>query len=169
MEQKKKLWPILSILVVLGIVVDQLSKWWVVQNLPFQQRISVIGDFFSLHYIHNQGAAWGIFHGRVNFLTILTCVIVIIVLVIWYRTPREKIAMQTAFALLVSGALGNLIDRIRLGYVVDFLELPHWPIFNIADCLLVCSVIWLCALILLDGRKEKVRNGQAMEQQQIKK
>ncbi len=145
----------LWIVVVLGIFIDQLSKVWVVNTLPFGQTIPVIGDFFSLRYIHNEGAAWSILNGRVGLLTILTVVITIVVLVVWHRTPKEKKWMRFAFALLVAGAVGNIIDRVRLGYVVDFLQLPNWPIFNIADCLLVVSVVMLCILVLLEGREER--------------
>ena len=85
----------------------------------------------------------------------MVIIVVIAVSVIWYKTPKDQKMWRFAYALLVAGALGNCLDRLRLGYVVDFLRLPHWPVFNIADCLLVLSVIILCLLVFSDLLKER--------------
>lgn len=142
------------LIIILGIVIDQLTKLWVVASLPFNSTVSVLGDFFGLCYIHNEGAAWSILAEKPVFLIILSAVILLVVIFFLFKTPKDQKLLRASLALVIAGALGNLIDRVRLGYVVDFLRLPHWPIFNIADCLLVVGVILIC-IVLLFGKDEK--------------
>ena len=147
------------LIIILGIIIDQLTKLLVVANLPFNSTVSVLGDFFGLRYIHNQGAAWSLLEEHPMLLVVLSLVILIVVIVLLYKTPKEQKLLRAGFALVIAGALGNLIDRIRLGYVVDFLRLPHWPIFNIADCLLVVGVILIC-IVLLFGKTDQTKTKQ---------
>ena len=148
------------LIAVLIVLVDQLTKFWVVNNLPYGETIPILGNVFSLNYIHNEGAAFSILTGKIGLLSIISIVVVLVVAVIWYRTPKEQKIWRFAYALLIGGALGNWLDRIRLGYVVDFLRFPNFPVFNVADCMLVGSVILICLLVLLDFRKESKANKQ---------
>ena len=138
------------LIVVLGVVLDQLTKLLVVNNLPFNSTISILGEVFGLRYIHNYGAAWSMLESHPEILIVIAVVILIAVVVLLFKTPRHKKWQRFCWALVISGAVGNIIDRVRLGYVVDFLQLPHWPVFNVADCLLVVGVILICVLLIFE-------------------
>ncbi|MCD6584953.1 MAG: signal peptidase II [Desulfobacteraceae bacterium] len=126
----------------LVVVLDQLTKWMISHSLSYYEEVQVIPGFFSLIYIHNPGGAFGIFaknQGNLqSMLFILIAVLAMgLVLYLYKNTPPEYPVLSVGFALIFGGALGNMIDRIRLGEVVDFIDLYvahlHWPAFNIAD------------------------------------
>ena len=127
---------------ILVVVLDQLTKWMISSSLSYYEKINVIPGFFNLIYIHNPGGAFGIFaknQGNLqSMLFILIAVLAMgLVLYLYKNTPPEYPVLSVGFALIFGGALGNMIDRIRLGEVVDFIDLYaahlHWPAFNIAD------------------------------------
>lgn len=139
------------------LVSDQASKYWIqthiqppssnIQsidgNLP--QRIEVIPDFFWIVHVHNKGAAWGILSGFGWLLAMLA--VAALAGIYFYRRMLglETIYMQCVFGLLCAGIVGNLIDRLRLGHVIDFLDFLignyHWPAFNIADSSIFSGVV----------------------------
>ena len=117
-------------------VLDQWTKWIVVSKMWRGQSIDVLGTFFRLTYVRNDGAAFGLdLGGRWSFVAVTILVAAFIVFYYW-RSERS-LAARWGLALILGGALGNLADRIRLGEVVDFLHLSvagfSWPIFNVAD------------------------------------
>jgi len=123
---------------------DQITKHWIHTRLDLIERITVIDGFFWIVHVHNPGAAWGILSGHGWLLsTLALCALVAIFL---YREALEikTTYMQVVFGLICSGILGNLIDRLRFGYVIDFLDFLfgtyHWPAFNIADSCIFCGV-----------------------------
>ena len=146
------------IVMIAGILADQVSKLLVVANLPFGVKIPIIGDFFSLQYIHNEGAAWSILSGRVGLLLILTVLVTIIIAYLLYKTPKEQKLLRFSYALLIAGAVGNIIDRVRLGYVIDFFSFPNFPVFNIADCCVTVSIALVIIITLKDIKKESAKN-----------
>ncbi|MDA8139680.1 MAG: signal peptidase II [Desulfobacteraceae bacterium] len=128
------------------IVLDQLSKALVMNYLPLGDSITIIPNFFSLTHVHNPGGAFG-FMARNgsplrHWLFLAAAVFALVMIVYFYhQTPKDRPFFGFALALIFGGAIGNMIDRIRFGEVVDFLDvylgftsLPHWPTFNIADC-----------------------------------
>ncbi len=126
-------------LVVLG---DQLTKWMVVAWLPLHSRITVIPGFANVVHVTNPGGAFGLFADQDPIVRIIlfigvACVAAGLVFFLHWRTPAEHWPLTTGFALIFGGAVGNLADRIRIGEVVDFIDLHiggrHWPAFNIAD------------------------------------
>lgn len=136
----------LHILVALAIVlIDQVTKWWVQARLPFEQSVPVLPPIFYFTYVLNPGAAFTLLAGR-RWLLVATAVLV--GLVSWFA--RGYIAKQSALfrwglTLGLAGATGNLIDRLRFGKVVDFMDVRIWPIFNVADSCIVIGVgllIW---------------------------
>ena len=144
------------ILVALFIVVlDQASKWIVCRQLLLHQPV-VIFPFFSLFLTYNTGAAFSLFSqaaGWQRWLLIATSVIVIVAILFWLRRlPRQSCLLPLALMLVLGGAIGNLIDRMTLGYVIDFLLLHwqqwQWPVFNIADSA-ICLGTGLLGLQLL--------------------
>ena len=147
---------IVCIAVLIGI--DQLTKVWAVNTLGTGMDIKLWEGVFHFHYISNYGAAWGIFSGKKFFLIGLTSLIIIGM--IWYirKLPRTVWGKwsRVAFILIISGAIGNLIDRVFLGYVRDFLYfiLINFPIFNVADILVVVGV-GLLMFVMIFGELEE--------------
>lgn len=123
---------------------DQLTKWWIASRLEPGEGWPIIPGFFNLVHWHNTGAAWGTLQG-LNTLLIVVSLIVLVVLVRWrHKLHWERPGARVATALLAGGITGNLVDRVRLGAVVDFLDFYidrwHWPAFNVADSAICVGV-----------------------------
>lgn len=146
---------IFVVIILLGLALDQLSKWLVVQNLPLGASQEILGPLLRLHYVQNTGAAWSLFRDSTFMLAVFSVLLLALLAVWFWLTASEHVGQRLALSMVMSGALGNMVDRFRLGYVVDFLELPHWPVFNVADMLLCCGVAVLAVLILLEEKQEK--------------
>lgn len=138
------------ILAAVLIAVDQLVKAWTVANIELDTVEPFLPGFMSLAYLRNYGAAWSILQNQQWFFTIVT--IVAVTGLIWYYVKQIKGNLWTLFslALMIAGALGNFIDRIRLGYVVDMFHLDFisFPVFNVADmCLCVgVGILFICIM-----------------------
>ncbi|MGM9881339.1 MAG: signal peptidase II [Bacilli bacterium] len=149
----------MTFIIILSIVltiIDQLSKFIVIKALNVNHSIEVIKNFFYLTYTHNKGAAFSILTGKRIFLVIIA--IIIIAAIIYYlkkNTPNNSLS-KIAFSLVIGGSLGNLIDRILRGYVIDFIDVKifgyDFPIFNLADTFITIGIF---ILILFSLRKEK--------------
>jgi signal peptidase II len=151
---KRKLAVLASILL-LGVGLDQATKVLVVQDLPLGGQIPLIPGLFNLVHVRNRGAAFGLLGGMSHdftriFFTITTTLIIILVAYLWWRTPAGHWRAATGYGLILAGAAGNLIDRLRLGEVIDFLDVYygpyHWPAFNVADslvCLGAAFLVWV--------------------------
>ncbi|MDF9867119.1 signal peptidase II [Bacilli bacterium PM5-3] len=130
-------------LVIVLIVLDQLSKFLVSTNMELYQEIPIIKNFFSLLYIRNDGAAFSIFKGQMFFFFIVTF-IALLVIAYLFKTSKSKFALITT-SILLAGVLGNFIDRLLYGEVVDFLSFTFntykFAIFNIADCYISIAVV----------------------------
>lgn len=131
--------------------IDQLTKYIITSKLALYETIPVIKDVFAITYIQNEGVAWGMFQGgRIIFL-ILTILVLLMCFYIYSNIAekREFLPLRIGIIVLMAGALGNMIDRINLGYVVDFLsfELINFPVFNVADIYVVISMIFVFILI----------------------
>lgn len=161
MEKKQIKCYLLSILAVIaGIVLDQYTKLLAVQNLKDQNPFIIIKNVFQLQYLENRGAAFGVLQNQRTFFIFSFIIIVAAVLYLYIKLPVTKrfLPLHVCSVLIVSGAFGNLIDRIRLGYVVDFFyfELINFPIFNVADILVVVGTIILAALILFFYKEDEL-------------
>lgn len=146
---------IFVLIIGLGLLLDQLSKWLVVQNLPLGGSVEVLGPILQLHHVRNTGAAWSLFSDSTFGLAVFSVLLLALLAVWFFLTPSKTRAgrgQRLALSVVMAGALGNMVDRFRLGYVVDFLELPHWPVFNVADMLLCCGVAGLALLLLFEGK-----------------
>jgi signal peptidase II len=150
---------ILFAITIVVIAIDQTSKWWIQSNLYPGQSVPVIG-FFYLTYAQNSGAAFSIFYGKADSLAVVSIIGSILILVynFWFsryfpflNTRVNKIAL----GLLLGGTIGNLIDRLWLHYVRDFLDVGPWPIFNAADSAVVCGVIIFAVSILFSSQDTK--------------
>lgn len=134
------------------IAVDQASKWWIAAHLPLDRTRDVIRGFFRLWHVRNSGAVWGFFNGRdgglaPKIITALAIAALLIVLYFFLRAGRGQRLELLAYSLILGGALGNIIDRLRLGHVIDFLDVYvkswHWPTFNAADSCITVGVLLL--------------------------
>lgn len=141
-------------IIVLSVLsLDQLTKFLVTRNLSYNQSIPVIKGIFHLTLIHNRGAAFGILKNQVP-LFIFASVSAIILIYFELKNNRHKKSYSVSLSLILAGALGNLIDRLFLGYVIDFLDFRIWPVFNVADSAITIGAILLAFSILLEPKGE---------------
>lgn len=149
-----------SILVNVLIFIDQMTKQMAVMYLKNQPDIPIIKDIFELSYVENRGAAFGMMQNQQTFFFIMTVIVLIGIIWIYNRIPEEKryLPLKGVLIVLSAGAIGNLIDRVRLNYVVDFFyfKLIDFPVFNVADIYVVCSVFLLAFLILFYYKEEEL-------------
>lgn len=138
------------------VIIDQFVKMYVVNSVELNQQVTVIKDFFSIHHTRNTGSAFSLFADKswgIYFLSGISTVMgVVIFILMLIASHREMKLLGLAFCLLSSGAVGNLIDRFRLKYVVDFLRFDFgsytFPIFNFADmCAVVGTILFICIVI----------------------
>ena len=145
-------------LTVVLLILDQATKHYVAANMALFESIPVL-PFFSITYVHNLGAAFSFLAdqgGWQRWFFAAIAFIASIVFLVWLKkTPKENVMLSVAFALMLSGALGNLIDRVMLGYVIDFLDFyyqqHHWPAFNVADSAIFVGAV----LMILDSFKNE--------------
>lgn len=159
MNKKKKLAAAAVALLVL-ILLDQLTKRLAVTYLYQQDPIEILPGIFELHFLVNRGAAFGIMQNHQYFFAVITCIVLCVLVYVFLRIParRRHMPLHCLLVLLMAGAVGNLLDRVRLGYVIDFFyfKLIDFPIFNVADCYVVVSVLLLAALILFYYKEEEL-------------
>lgn len=148
-----------ALVALLGVGLDQLVKWWVRSNMVLRvDEIPVLRGVLSLFYIDNTGGAWGILGGVPwLFLIIIPLVVLGIAFYLFIRKPTPGWLPGIPLALLLAGAVGNFIDRVALGFVVDMFRVDfiNFPVFNVADIFVVCSVIVLAGWMLWAERQEK--------------
>jgi len=149
--------PYLAFIVFL-LCFDQATKWLIARQIPLYGTRKVIPGFFSLTHIRNKGAIFGFFShagSRFVFLALIVASLVALALVVFYfiKTPAADRGMKLALSLILAGALGNQIDRVGRGYVIDFLDLyvrnRHWPFFNVADSCITIGAILLLIMFLV--------------------
>ena len=142
-----------------ALVVDQASKLIVASWMDLGESVQVLGDFLQITYVHNPGAAFGLRLGGRIFHSIFSVAAMLFVVVLFWRVPADDRGGRISLTLIFGGALGNILDRIRLGEVVDFLDVGagdlRWPVFNLADAFVTVGVILLIFLYLYrkEGRK----------------
>lgn len=145
-------WPALAVL-----ILDQASKAVVLGALAVHEAVPVIDGFFNLVHVRNRGMAFGIFNrlqGDLGFYLLLAATLgAVAVLITWVvRLPAEETALLMGFSLVMGGALGNLVDRLRHREVVDFLDFHlgryHWPAFNVADAAITAGIFWVAGCLL---------------------
>jgi signal peptidase II len=169
-------WRVAYLVASFGIyMVDQASKAWAVRALRFGQTRVVVEGLLALEYAENRGIAFGQLQeggsfGR-WFFVVLAALAATAVLYYFWRTPRTDDRVLGACALLLAGILGNMTDRSRLGYVIDFILLHwgqyHWPTFNVADASICAGALLLVLDLFLEGRrKEAVGNQQSAVSQE---
>jgi signal peptidase II len=127
---------------VVAVVADQVTKRAIEQQLVLDQTHKVFPGF-SITRVRNSGIAFGILPGRIGVVSILTVIAVAWMLVHFARSGSRHVLFPVALGLLVGGSLSNLIDRVAHGHVTDFIDISHWPTFNLADTFIVIGVVLL--------------------------
>ena len=165
MQKASELWSgwqwnmLLFLIALLVVAADQLSKVWIRSNLLVGQSLFEAG-FFRITHVNNTGAAFGLFQGQSFLLTIVALVgitvLLVYALVIYRKFPLlDNRLGRSTLGLVLGGAVGNLIDRLRFGYVTDFIDVGRWPAFNIADSAITVGVILFAYSFLRSARAEK--------------
>lgn len=144
------------LIIIAVIILDQIIKKAVVAAMSLYESIPVIQDIFHITYIHNTGAAFSIMEGRISVLIMLPLVMIIgaVIFMLIMRKKGHPVLM-TSVALIAGGGIGNLIDRIALGYVVDYLDFRVFPIFNLADIAVCVGCGLLIVYVLFIDGKQK--------------
>ncbi|HOB28191.1 MAG: signal peptidase II [Bacillota bacterium] len=129
-------------IVAVVVLLDQLTKYLVASTMEVGQSFSLIEDFLAITYVRNPGAAFGVLPYRTAFLIIVTLIVVGLIVYFYHVLPASYTLLRLGMALQLGGALGNLIDRVRNVFVVDFIDLKFFPpVFNLADLFIVIGVI----------------------------
>ncbi|MBO4864751.1 MAG: signal peptidase II [Eubacterium sp.] len=145
---------------ILLVAIDQLTKLYIVQNFELGEERQFIGDYLVITHIRNKGMAWSLLTGKTTLLLIVTCVICILLLFMYHNIifyERYNV-IRYLIMFIMGGAIGNLIDRVRLQYVVDFIyvKVINFPVFNFADICVTVSVIILMFLFIFKYKSEDI-------------
>lgn len=149
----------LAIISLVCIIIDQIIKVVITTNIEFAHSINVINNFFRITYLQNTGAAWSILSGNRILLIIVTIIALGIIYYVFLKDKKIKNYESILLGLLLGGIIGNLIDRVRFGYVIDYLDFNlfsyHYPVFNFAD---ICIVISIIILVIISLKEDKNGN-----------
>lgn len=159
-----------SIIAAAGLVVDQVTKVYIDRSMRLFDSVTIVENFFNITYVRNRGAAFSFLSEaswRLPFFIAVSVVASLVILVAFRKLRDDQKLAQVSLAMIFSGAVGNLIDRLRLGEVIDFLDAHwyghHWPAFNVADSLICVGVFLLAIDMFLEDRRqgqEKARDEQ---------
>lgn len=158
----KKRIPLAILIVFILISVDQFVKYLIDTSFSVGESHPLIDKVFQLTYVQNRGAAWGSFSGKIIFLLIITTAILVGAIYVYVRlaqkTDTKYTPLRVCLVFLIAGAIGNMIDRIARGFVVDMFDfcLINFPVFNVADIYVTCSFIVIVILILFKYKDDEL-------------
>ena len=149
----------MGLLSIVMILVDQLTKYMIVKSMEIGESISIIGDILKITSHRNYGAAWGMLQNQMMFFYIITVIVLIALCYFYYKEAADNLLMQSGLMFIFAGAIGNFIDRLFRGNVVDFIDTRiinyDFPIFNVADSCLTIGVFILLYELLINQKEEK--------------
>ena len=145
-------WASLGSVALAALGADQLTKAIVTARLDMHDEVHIAGPF-SIHHVTNSGIAFGLFASATSVVILLTAVAVTWMLYFFARSGSRHPVLPVALGLVIGGSVSNLIDRVRLGHVTDFLDVRYWPAFNLADTFIVIGVIALLLALVVSDRK----------------
>ena len=151
-------WAAFTAVALAAVAADQLTKQLVVAQLAFGESVDVAGPL-SIHHVRNSGIAFGLFSTWASAVTVLTAIAVAWMLGYFARAGARHPILPVALGLLVGGSVANLVDRLRLGHVTDFLDLRYWPAFNLADTFIVVGVAILLVALISSERRPRPPRG----------
>jgi len=137
------------------LIIDQTTKLLVRHFLELDHFFSLFGKYIGLRYILNPGIVLGIKIGGNTFFSVFTAFASVLVLTLLFQLKENNPWIRIALALILGGALGNLMDRLFIGKIVDFIEIGPWPIFNLADVAVTIGLIVLIVVVLFDKREDE--------------
>jgi signal peptidase II len=150
-------WLALAAIALSALAADQLTKYLVTSRLTLDEGVHVVGPFW-IHHVQNSGIAFGFFASATAVVILATGVAVAWMLLFFGRSGARHPILPVALGLVIGGSVSNLLDRVRLGYVTDFLDFRYWPAFNLADSFIVIGVgILLAALVLTEREPQAPR------------
>ena len=150
-------WVGLGAIALAAVGADQLTKQVVARTLALGEEVEIVGPF-SIHHVQNSGIAFGLFSQATSVVILLTALAVAWMLVFFARSGRRHPILPVALGFVLGGSVANLVDRVRLGHVTDFLDVRYWPAFNLADTFIVVGVaILFAALAGADRRSQRPR------------
>ena len=132
-----------SIIIASIVILDQITKLFIRKYLEYGQSQNIIG-IFSFTYLKNTGVSFGLFKGSNFLFTLISIIALIFFLYAFFK--NKKYSLQ--FSFIISGIIGNTIDRILLGHVIDFIDFYYWPVFNISDSMISIGMIWILVLLI---------------------
>jgi signal peptidase II len=150
-------WAALAAVVAAAVAADQATKHVVDASLAVGERVGVVGPF-SIHHVQNSGIAFGLFASATSIVIFLTVLAVIWMLTFFARSGARHPVLPVGLGLILGGSISNLVDRVRLGHVTDFLDVGPWPAFNLADSFIVAGVAILVATLLALDRSAAPRS-----------
>jgi len=157
-------WRLMWTISVISIMADQISKAIVERKLMPYEEVEVLGKLLRLTRIKNTGAAFGILQSSTSFLVAVTFLVICIILAATWFMKKKDGFVSVGLGLIMGGALGNFVDRLRLGYVVDFIHLSFfWAVFNLADAFLVVGAVMVGYGYLLKGKLHGNQQGKGLE------
>ena len=140
-------WLALAAVASSAVAADQLTKHIVSSKLALDEKVAVLGPF-SIHHVQNSGIAFGLFASATAAVILLTAIAIAWMLAFFARSGSRHPVLPVALGLVIGGSVSNLVDRVRLGYVTDFLDLKRWPAFNLADSFIVIGVAILLTVLV---------------------
>jgi signal peptidase II len=149
-------WLALGAIAIAAVVADQVTKHVVVANLQLGEGVHVLGPF-SIRHVQNSGIAFGLFSSATPAVIVVTAIAVAWMLAYFARSGARHPVLPVALGLVIGGSVSNLADRVRLGFVTDFLDFRHWPAFNLADSSIVIGVAILLFALVLAEREPRSR------------
>jgi len=152
MKKIKQYYKYLIYFPILIIILDQLTKFLIMHYMQFQQSISIIPKIFHLTYITNSGTFFGLMQGGNSNSLFIWLTIIILGAILYFYDQFNK-TEKIVFSLIIGAAIGNLIDRIVHGHVIDFIDFRIWPVFNVADIVISVSVVFLMVYIFIKKGK----------------
>ena len=157
-----KPWPLFSAIAIVGIIIDQITKIAIDRSMQLFDSIPIVQNFFHITYVRNRGAAFSFLSDaswRLPFFITISIIAALVILVAFRKLRDDQKLAHISLAMIFSGAVGNLIDRVRLGEVIDFLDVHwyrhHWPAFNVADSLICVGVFLLAIDMVLEEKRLK--------------
>lgn len=154
---------IFAAIAIFGLIIDQITKVAIDRSMQLFDSIPIVANFFNITYVRNPGAAFSFLSRaswRLPFFITISCLAALVILVAFSKLRDDQRLAHISLSMIFSGAIGNLIDRIRLGEVIDFLDAHwyrhHWPAFNVADSLICVGVFILAIDMILEEKHMKV-------------
>ena len=157
-----KRWSLFSAIAIIGIIIDQITKIAIDRSMQLFYSIPIVENFFHITYVRNRGAAFSFLSDaswRLPFFITVSIIAALVILIAFRKLRDDQKLAHISLAMIFSGAVGNLIDRVRLGEVIDFIDVHwyrhHWPAFNVADSLICVGVFLLAIDMVLEERRLK--------------